>query len=912
MVNGRRKESNHVANPSREIPLFNSRASFEVEGKKYNYYRLEALKEAGIADPAKLPFTIKILLESVLRLHDGFSITEEHVRNLAKWGTDEVDLSIYVPYKPGRVILQDFTGVPAVVDLASLRKAMADLNGDPNLINPHVPVDLVIDHSVQVDKAGTPDSLMFNMEKEFSRNEERYNFLSWAQKAFTNYKAVPPGVGIIHQVNLEYLASVVTSVELENGELQAFPDTLVGTDSHTTMINGIGVLGWGVGGIEAEAGMLGQPSYFPVPEVVGVKLINSLPAGTTATDLVLKITQVLRKHNVVGKFVEFFGPGVTGMSLADRATVANMAPEYGATCGFFPIDEESLNYLRLTGRSEEHVSLVEAYTKANGMFFTPDNEPNFTETVVVDLGEVEPNLAGPKRPQDLIPLSKMQSEFVKALEAPQGHSGFGLTGDDVEKKIGDLTHGSIAIASITSCTNTSNPFVMLGAGLLAKKAVEKGLKVPEYVKTSLAPGSKVVTAYLQEADLLEPLESLGFGVVGYGCATCIGNSGPLAPEVAKPIIDGDLVAAAVVSANRNFEGRVHPLVKANYLASPILVVAYALAGNINFDLQNDSFGKDEEGNDVYLADIWPSTEELHQLVRDTVRPELFMAEYANIFDKNERWNKIQSSSGALYEWDTSSTYIQNPPYFEGLSKKAADVVPLRNLSVIAKMGDTVTTDHISPAGAISKDSPAGRYLLDRGVKVEDFNSYGSRRGNHEVMMRGTFANIRIRNFLAPGTEGGYTTHLPSGEVMSIYDAAMRYKEEGTDLMVIAGKDYGMGSSRDWAAKGPQLLGIKAVLVESFERIHRSNLVMMGVLPLQFMEGETAESLGLTGEEKYTIEIGNDVKPQGVVKIIATDNDGNKKEFNAIARFDSEVEIDYYRHGGILQMVLREKLGQTEA
>lgn len=907
MVNGKQVEI-----PRRETSLFNSRSTLEIENKKYNYYRLEALKEAGVADPTKLPFTIKILLESVLRQYDGFLIKEEHVTNLAKWGTEEANFSIDVPYKPSRIILQDFTGVPAVVDLASLRKAMADLNGNPDLINPDVPVDLVIDHSVQVDKAGTLDAMQFNMEKEFARNEERYKFLSWAQDAFTNYKAVPPGVGIIHQVNLEYLASVVACVESNDGEYEVYPDTLVGTDSHTTMINGIGVLGWGVGGIEAEAGMLGQPSYFPLPEVVGVKLVNSLPAGTTATDLVLKVTKVLREHNVVGKFVEFYGPGVSSMSLADRATVANMAPEYGATCGFFPIDEESLNYLRLTGRSDEHVRLVEAYTKANGLFFTPNNEPDFTETVVIDLSDVEPNLAGPKRPQDLIPLSKMQEEFSTALTAPTGHSGFGLTSEEAEKKVGDLTHGSIAIASITSCTNTSNPFVMLGAGLLAKKAVEKGLKVPEYVKTSLAPGSKVVTAYLEEANLLEPLEALGFGVVGYGCATCIGNSGPLDPDVAEPIIKEDLVAAAVVSANRNFEGRVHPLVKANYLASPILVVAYALAGNINFDLQNDSFGKDSEGKDIYLADIWPSTEELHKLVKDTVKPELFMAEYANVFDDNERWNEIHSSSGALYDWDGSSTYIQNPPYFEGLSKEATDVAPLRNLSVIAKLGDTVTTDHISPAGAISKESPAGRYLLERGVKVEDFNSYGSRRGNHEVMMRGTFANIRIRNVLAPGIEGGYTTHLPSDEVMSIYDAAMRYKEEGTDLLVIAGQDYGMGSSRDWAAKGPQLLGIKAVLVESFERIHRSNLVMMGVLPLQFIEGETAESLGLTGKEEYAIEIDNNVKPQEIVKVTATDLDGNKKEFNAIARFDSEVEIDYYRHGGILQMVLREKLAQAKA
>ncbi|WP_226534775.1 aconitate hydratase AcnA [Fictibacillus halophilus] len=898
--------------------VFNARSTFDVNGKQYSYYRLGALEEAGIGNVSKLPYSVKVLLESVLRQYDGKVINKEHVENLAKWGTNELK-DIDVPFKPSRVILQDFTGVPAVVDLASLRKAMKDMGGDPSQINPDIPVDLVVDHSVQVDKAGTEDSLAYNMNLEFARNEERYKLLSWAQSAFDNYRAVPPATGIVHQVNLEYLAPVVLTSESE-GETIAFPDSLVGTDSHTTMINGLGVLGWGVGGIEAEAGMLGQPSYFPVPEVIGVKLTGSLPNGTTATDLALKVTQVLREKKVVGKFVEFFGPGLAEMPLADRATVSNMAPEYGATCGFFPVDEEALNYLRLTGRTEEQIQLVEAYCKENGLFYTAgDADPEFTDVVEIDLSQIEPNLSGPKRPQDLIPLSQMKDSFNKALVAPQGNAGFGLTADEINKEVtvkhpgnetSTMKTGAVAIAAITSCTNTSNPYVMLGAGLVAKKAVEKGLKVPGYVKTSLAPGSKVVTRYLEEAGLMSYMDQLGFNLVGYGCTTCIGNSGPLALEVENAISKYDLTVASVLSGNRNFEGRIHPLVKANYLASPPLVVAYALAGTVNFNLQSDSFGTDKDGNEVYFKDIWPTTEEINEAMNKAVTPELFKKEYERVFDENERWNELKTSADQLYAFDTSSTYIQNPPFFEELSAELKEIQPLKDLKLIAKFGDSVTTDHISPAGAIGKDTPAGRYLIKNGVEPRDFNSYGSRRGNHEVMMRGTFANIRIRNAVAPGTEGGWTTFWPTNEVMSIYDAAMKYKEKGTGLMVIAGKDYGMGSSRDWAAKGTTLLGIQTVLAESFERIHRSNLVLMGVLPLQFKDGENAETFGLTGKETFTVQVDETVKPRDFVKVTAVFEDGTEKSFEVVARFDSEVEIEYYRHGGILPMVLRNKLAHS--
>jgi aconitate hydratase len=896
--------------------VFNARSSFNVNGKTYNYYSLQALEAANVGNVSKLPYSIKVLLESVLRQVDGRVITKEHVENLAKWGTNEVK-EVDVPFKPSRVILQDFTGVPAVVDLAALRKAMADLGGNPDKINPEIPVDLVIDHSVQVDRAGTMDALQFNMDLEFERNAERYKFLSWAQKSFDNYRAVPPATGIVHQVNLEYLANVVHAIEGENGEFETFPDTLVGTDSHTTMINGIGVLGWGVGGIEAEAGMLGQPSYFPVPEVIGVKLSGTLPNGTTATDLALKVTQVLRQKGVVGKFVEFFGPGIAQLPLADRATISNMAPEYGATCGFFPVDGEALEYLRLTGRDEEQIKVVEEYSKANGLFYTPDLEdPTFTALVEIDLAEIEPNLSGPKRPQDLIPLSKMKQSFTDALSAPAGNQGYGLTPADIEKEITvkfnngeevSMKTGAIAIAAITSCTNTSNPYVMLGAGLVAKKAAEKGLEVPKYVKTSLAPGSKVVTGYLEDAGLLPYLEKLGFNTVGYGCTTCIGNSGPLADEIEKAVAENDLLVTSVLSGNRNFEGRIHPLVKGNYLASPPLVVAYALAGTVDIDLQNDPLGKDKEGNDVFFKDIWPSTSEIKDAVKSTVTPELFRREYERVFEDNQRWNEIETTDEALYVWDDESTYIANPPFFEELSAEAGEVKPLSGLRVVAKFGDSVTTDHISPAGSIGKDTPAGKYLQSKGVTPREFNSYGSRRGHHEVMMRGTFANIRIKNQIAPGTEGGYTTHWPTGEVTSIYDACMSYKQDGTGLVVLAGNDYGMGSSRDWAAKGTNLLGIKTVIAESFERIHRSNLVLMGVLPLQFKQGENAEVLGLTGKESIEVAIDETVKPRDYVKVTATDEEGNKKEFEVLVRFDSEVEIDYYRHGGILQMVLRDKL-----
>ncbi|KKE78452.1 aconitate hydratase AcnA [Oceanobacillus caeni] len=901
---------------------FNSKKQFNLNGKKYNYYDLKALEEAGLGSIKRLPFSIRVLLESVVRQFDGHQIKDEHVKALTKWGTKEGE-GVDVPFKPSRVILQDFTGVPAVVDLASLRKAMVDLGGKPEEINPEVPVDLVIDHSVQVDQYGTANALKANMDLEFERNAERYEFLNWAQKAFNNYRAVPPATGIVHQVNLEYLANVVHGIENENGEYDAYPDTLVGTDSHTTMINGLGVLGWGVGGIEAEAGMLGQPSYFPSPEVIGVKFTGSFPNGTTATDLALKVTQVLREKNVVGKFVEYFGPGLKDMPLADRATIANMAPEYGATCGFFPVDSETLNYLHLTGRSEEQINLVEKYCKENNLWYSPDQaDPDYTDIVEINLSELEPNLSGPKRPQDLIPLSQMQKEFTKAVTAPEGNQGFGMDKSEFDKEVtisnpdgskSVMKTGSIAIAAITSCTNTSNPYVMLGAGLVAKKAVEKGLKVPGYVKTSLAPGSKVVTRYLADAGLQVYLDKLGFNLVGYGCTTCIGNSGPLREDIEKAIQDNDLLASSVLSGNRNFEGRIHPLVKANYLASPPLVVAYALAGTVDINLAKDPIGQDADGNDVYMNDIWPSMQEIKEEVAKVVTPEIFRKEYENVFDSNEKWNEIATTDEPLFEWDEDSTYIQNPPFFEGLSKEAGTVENLNNLRVVGKFGDSVTTDHISPAGAIAKDMPAGKYLQEKGVSPRNFNSYGSRRGNHEIMMRGTFANIRIRNQIAPGTEGGYTTYWPTEEVMPIYDAAMKYQDAGIGLAIIAGKDYGMGSSRDWAAKGTNLLGIKVVIAESFERIHRSNLVMMGVLPLQFQKGDSAEKLGLSGKETISVEIGENVKPHDLVKVTAVDAEtGKETTFEAIARFDSEVEIDYYRHGGILQMVLRNKVAHAHA
>ncbi|MBH1941383.1 aconitate hydratase AcnA [Mobilitalea sibirica] len=906
--------------------------NFDLKGRSYEFYSLRTLEEEGY-DIKKLPYSIKVLLESVLRQWDGHGITEEHIKNLAGWYRDDTQKQAEVPFKPARVILQDFTGVPAVLDLAAMRVAMAEAadsqGGNHTLdhketmidkINPEVPVDLVIDHSVQVDYYGALSSLVENMKLEFQRNNERYQFLNWAKKAFRNFTVVPPATGIVHQVNLEYLAQVVITKNEEDRSI-VYPDSLVGTDSHTTMINGLGVLGWGVGGIEAEAGMLGQPSYFPVPEVIGVKMTGELPLGATATDLALRVTQLLRQRGVVGKFVEYFGSGVSNLSLADRATVANMAPEYGATCGFFPVDEETLKYLILTGRSPEHVDLVREYLIQNDMFYQKDSpEPVYTEVIELDLSTVETSLSGPKRPQDLIPLGQMKQAFIDSVTAPQGNQGHGLSEEEFNKGVkvtladgreSLMKTGSIAIASITSCTNTSNPSVMLGAGLLAKKAVEKGLRVPAHVKTSLAPGSKVVSGYLESSGLQSFLDELGFHIVGYGCATCIGNSGPLLPEITKAITDNDLLGASVLSGNRNFEGRIHPLVKANYLASPPLVVAYALAGTVNIDLEKEPLGKDTQGNEVYLKDIWPNKEELNEIISKHVKPELFQKEYEKVYDNNDMWNAIMSDEDKLYAFDETSTYIQNPPFFVELSKEPGNIKSLSELRVIAKFGDSITTDHISPAGAIGKNTPAGKYLMEHGVKNTEFNTYGSRRGNHEVMMRGTFANIRIRNRIAPETEGGFTTYWPTGEVMPIYDACMKYKETGTGLVVLAGKDYGMGSSRDWAAKGPSLLGVKVVIAESFERIHRSNLVMMGVLPLQFTEGQSAESLGLTGDEVYEVKLKDTVKPRDTIQVTAKTSEGKSIVFDTIARFDSAVDVDYYRHGGILQMVLRQKLAIEE-
>ena len=898
-----------------QFNLHNSRASFEVNGKSYNYFRLAALEEAGIANVSRLPYSIKVLLESVLRQYDNYVIKEEHVNELAKFGSHNPEAE--VPFKPSRVVLQDFTGVPVVVDLASLRSAMKEMGGDPDKINPEIPVDLVIDHSVVVDKYGNANALNANMELEFERNAERYNFLKWAQTAYDNFRAVPPATGIVHQVNLEYLAPIVHVKETEEG-LVAFPDSVVGTDSHTTMINGIGVLGWGVGGIEAEAGMLGQPSYFPIPDVIGVKLVGELPNGTTATDLALKVTQVLRARGVVNKFVEFFGPGVQQLPLADRATISNMAPEYGATCGFFAIDEESVNYMRLTGRDEEHIAVVEAYLKANGMWFDPTLEPVYTDVLEINLSDIEANLSGPKRPQDLIPLTEMKKVYRESVVAPQGTQGFGLTEAEFDKTSTaefaegavEIPAGAVAIAAITSCTNTSNPYVLLAAGLVAKKAVELGIKPAKWVKTSLAPGSKVVTGYLEASGLNEYFDAIGFNTVGYGCTTCIGNSGPLLPEIEDAIKRNDLFVTSVLSGNRNFEGRVHPLVKANFLASPPLVVAYALAGTVDIDLKTDAIAVTPEGKEVFFADIWPTTEEVNEVLNAVVTRELFQKEYETVFTANEKWNAIETSTESLYTFDEKSTYIQNPPFFTGLSKEPEAIKTLAGMRVMAKFGDSITTDHISPAGSIGKDTPAAKYLIENGVAIRDFNSYGSRRGNHEVMMRGTFANIRIRNQIAPGTEGGFTTYWPTGEVEYIYDACMKYKEAGTGLVVLAGNDYGMGSSRDWAAKGTFLLGVKTVIAQSYERIHRSNLVMMGVLPLQFLNGDSADTLGLKGDETISVNLTDDVKPRDILTVTAVSPEGKETKFDVLARFDSEVEVDYYRNGGILQMVLRNKAQQA--
>jgi aconitate hydratase len=915
---------------------FDARTGLEVGGRTYEIYRLDALQSRY--DVARLPFSLKVLLENLLRNEDGVSVRREDIEALAQWD-HTADPSKEIAFTPARVVMQDFTGVPAVVDLAAMRDAMADLGGDPAKINPLVPAELVIDHSVQVDVFGTRDAFRINAEREFERNKERYAFLRWGQGAFEGFVVVPPDTGIVHQVNLEYLARVV----FEN-EGVLYPDTLVGTDSHTTMINGLGVLGWGVGGIEAEAAMLGQAMPLLIPRVVGFRLSGQLPEGATATDLVLTVTQMLREHGVVGKFVEFYGPGIPNLPLADRATIGNMSPEFGSTCAMFPIDAETLRYLEFSGRSRERIEIVEAYARAQGLWHDEDSEePTYSETLALDLGDVVPSLAGPKRPQDRVSLTESKASFRLALEDlmpddteedegaesfpasdPPSQDGFdhgeapahgtgGLQVAEREEHTVPLTledgteteldHGHVVIAAITSCTNTSNPSVMLGAGLLAKNAVERGLKAKPWVKTSLAPGSKVVMQYYERAGLVESLEELGFHLVGYGCTTCIGNSGPLPTEISEVVQAEDLAVVSVLSGNRNFEGRINPDVKMNYLASPPLVVAYALAGTMDIDLLDEPLGVDSSGEDVYLKDIWPSAEDVAHLVEESVHEDMFTSSYGEVFDGDERWNSLEVPSGDRFAWDPESTYVRRPSFLENVPREPSTPEDITGARVLAKLGDSVTTDHISPAGAIKKGSPAALYLNEHGVEQKDFNSYGSRRGNHEVMVRGTFANIRLRNQLAPGTEGGVTRHMPSGEEMTIFDAAERYASEGTPLVVLAGKEYGSGSSRDWAAKGTNLLGVRAVIAESFERIHRSNLVGMGVLPLQFQDGENAESLGLTGEEEFSVAgvEGGEAKE---VTVRADD-----KEFKARVRIDTPKEVQYYQHGGILPFVLRQLLAQ---
>ncbi len=876
-----------------------TRRTLEAGGKSYDYFSLEAASEAGLGDISKLPFSLKILLENLLRFEDGSTVTVEDVKAVAEW-LKEKRSDREIAYRPARVLMQDFTGVPAVVDLAAMRQAMLDLGGDPRKINPLSPVDLVIDHSVMVDQFAGPGAFKANVDLEFERNQERYEFLRWGSEAFDNFRVVPPGTGICHQVNLEYLAQTVWTSE--NGATVAYPDTLVGTDSHTTMVNGLGVLGWGVGGIEAEAAMLGQPVSMLIPEVVGFKLTGELKEGTTATDLVLTVVQMLRKKGVVGKFVEFYGPALDTLALTDRATIANMAPEYGATCGIFPVDEETLDYLRFTSRDEDRIALVEAYAKAQGMWrdsSTPD--PAFTDTLELDISTVEPALAGPKRPQDKIALSRAASAFDDAIAS----IGAGKGPVPVADANYELEDGDVVIAAITSCTNTSNPSVMLGAGLVARNALAKGLKVKPWVKTSLAPGSQVVSDYLEKAGLQDDLDALGFNLVGYGCTTCIGNSGPLPEPIADAIDEGDLTVTAVLSGNRNFEGRVHAQVKANYLASPPLVVAYAIAGSMKIDLIDDPIGEDPDGNAVYLKDIWPTNKEVSDTVNSAVTPEMFKTRYGNVWEGPERWQEIQTAKSKTYEWQDSSTYVKFPTFFEGMPEEAGGFEDVRGARELAILGDSVTTDHISPAGAIKPDSPAGTFLTERQVRVSEFNSFGSRRGNHEVMMRGTFGNIRIRNQMAPGTEGGVTIHQPSGEQMSIYDAAVKYAANGVPLVIVAGKEYGTGSSRDWAAKGTRLLGVKAVIVESFERIHRSNLVGMGVLPLQFKDGVTRETLGLEGMETFDITgLVDGIEPRMDVACTVTRADGSTEEITLLCRIDTADEVEYYRHGGILQYVLR--------
>jgi aconitate hydratase len=880
---------------------FRTRDKLNVGAQSFDIHRLEFLEKQGVSDLAKLPFSMRILLENLLRCEDGRFVHGEDIRALAGWrpGAPEKEIA----FMPARVLLQDFTGVPAVVDLATMREAFARMGGDPKRINPLFPAELVIDHSVQVDSFGNGNSFGLNAELEFQRNVERYAFLRWGQTAFHNFKVVPPDTGICHQVNLEYLARVVCAMP-SGRRMEAYPDSVVGTDSHTTMINALGVFGWGVGGIEAEAAMLGQPSSMLIPEVVGFRLHGRLHAGATATDLVLTVTEMLRKKGVVGKFVEFYGSGLSSLSVPDRATIANMAPEYGATMGFFPVDAETLAYLHFTGRAQEHIALVEAYCKEQMLFRTDATAaPLFNDSLELDLGSVEPTVAGPKRPQDRVPLRQAKASFAKVVEGtPDKHVIVRNNGDSF-----DLSSGSVVIAAITSCTNTSNPSLMLGAGLLAKKAVERGLHVKPWVKTSLAPGSKVVTSYLAAAGLTPYLEKLKFHLVGYGCTTCIGNSGPLSEPIGAAIKDNNLIAVAVLSGNRNFEGRIHPLVRANYLASPPLVVAYALAGRMDVDLTTEPLGNDTAGKPVFLKDIWPSPQEIESTVRAAVTTAQYSKEYAAVYEGDARWKSMPIPQGDIYKWDPKSTYIKMPPYFENMPKTPPALADIHGARVLAVLGDSVTTDHISPAGSIPVDSPAGKYLIANGVKPHEFNSYGARRGNHEVMMRGTFANIRLRNQLAPGTEGGWTLYLPGSEKMSIYEAAVRYREAGVPLVVLAGKEYGSGSSRDWAAKGARLLGVRAVIAESYERIHRSNLLGMGVLPLEFKHGENRETLDLTGHEVFEIEGVSALAPKKPITVHAKSEDGKVKTFSVVARADTPEEVSYYHHGGILQYVLRQML-----
>ena len=918
------------------VNSFDSKSTFSVGGNAYTIHRLAALAQAGVGNVAQLPFSIKVLLESLLRTEDGHSVLREDVAALANWDPHQAEAR-EINFTPARVILQDFTGVPSVVDLAAMREAISDLGGDPDRINPLQPADLIIDHSVQVDVYGTSEAFAINAQREFARNQERYAFLRWGQKAFDNFSIVPPDTGIVHQVNLEYLGRVVFA-GMRAGELVAYPDSLVGTDSHTTMINGLGVLGWGVGGIEAEAVMLGQPISLLVPDVVGFRLSGQLPEGATATDLVLTVTQMLRQRGVVGKFVEFCGPGMASLSLPDRATIANMAPEYGATVGMFPVDDETLRYLRLTGRDEDVVQLVEAYCKEQGMFYRDsDPEPAFSAVLELDLSSVEPSLAGPKRPQDRVSLQGVRRSFYEAYPekfAQTNGDGNGTQGgggsvaaqdagavavadsaanvdvslDGVPARIGE---GAVVIAAITSCTNTSNPAVMIGAGLLAQKAVAAGIGRKPWVKTSLAPGSRVVMDYLEKLDLVPHLEALGFHLVGYGCTTCIGNSGPLAEPLEETISDHELAVVAVLSGNRNFEGRIHPLVRASYLASPPLVVAYALAGTVNTDLTNDPIGFDGAGRPVYLRDIWPSQREIADAMARVVDAEMFRQQYDKVFEGMSEWETLAVPEGTLFEWDPVSTYVRRPPFFADMEAEPGNSPDIADARVLAVVGDSVTTDHISPAGSIAKDSPAGKYLIDQGVQPREFNSYGSRRGNHEVMLRGTFANVRLRNQLV-SREGGWTLHLPDETETTIYDAAMQYQQDGVPLVVLAGKDYGMGSSRDWAAKGPLLLGVRAAIAESYERIHRSNLIGMGVLPLQYAEGETAETLGLTGKETFAIEgIAEGLTPRKKLTVRARDAAGNEKTFTATVCINTPIEVDYYRHGGVLQYVLRDLLAGSD-